>query len=84
MKKKEKNPIEQIEIFCLAYGATLREVLGKSRVKHLVDIRCAVVDNLRRDGYSIGSIAMLLHRTPSTIHNLIHRTVDKKVNKQKG
>ena len=58
------------------HGYTVEDILGKSRMKHLVSVRRLCVLMLRGRGYSTPEIGRLMNRDHSTIVHALNKVVD--------
>ncbi len=61
------------ELFCLVqrhFGLDRQSVLSRRRARH-VAARAAMATRLRREGYSLAEIALVLERDPSTVAHLL-------------
>jgi hypothetical protein len=58
------------------HGYTVEDILGKSRLKHLVAVRRLCILMLRERGYSTTEIGRLMDRCHSTIVHAINKPVD--------
>lgn len=55
---------------------TREDVLGKSREENVVMTRCILVMLILGEGYSVSTLAQMLHRTPHAIRNLQSKGCD--------
>lgn len=55
---------------------TKDDVLGTNRSSPLVMTRCLVASTLISEGFSVVTIATVLHKTPNGIRNLLHLAID--------
>lgn len=53
-------------------SVTKDDVLGKSRTENIVMTRCILVSQIIGAGYSVTTVAQLLHRTVPAIRHLIN------------
>lgn len=54
----------------LTMSLTIDDVLGKSKAENVVMTRCILVMLVLGEGYSVSTLAQMLHRTPHAIRNL--------------
>jgi chromosomal replication initiation ATPase DnaA len=59
------------------HGYTVEDILGPSRLKHLVSVRRDCVLMLRGRGYSTPEIGRLMNRCHTTIVHALNKTVDR-------
>jgi len=70
MTPRERN-LAEIDAIAELYGYTVEDILGKSKVKPLVEVRRKCVVRLRKKGYSTTEIGRIMQRDHSTIvHSL--------------
>jgi chromosomal replication initiation ATPase DnaA len=58
------------------HGYTVEDILGKSRMKHLVAVRRLCILMLRERAYSTTEIGRLMDRDHSTIAHALNKPVD--------
>jgi chromosomal replication initiation ATPase DnaA len=66
MTPKERN-LAEIDAIAELYGYTVEDILGKSKVKPLAEVRRKCVVRMRNKGYSTLAIGRIMHRDHSTI-----------------
>ena len=59
------------------HGYTVEDIIGPSRLKHLVSVRRLCVLMLRDRGYSTPEIGRLMNRCHTTIIHALNKTVDR-------
>lgn len=52
-------------------SVTKDDILGKSRIQLVVIARCILVRVLIKIGFSVTTVAQILHRTKNTVRNLL-------------
>ena len=72
MTPREKN-LKDIEHLAEGYGYTVEDILGPSRLKHLVSVRNRCVFMLRDKGYSTTEIGRIMNRDHSTIVHALNK-----------
>jgi len=75
MTPRQKN-LTAIDAIAQEHGYTVEDILGKSRLKHLVSVRRLCVLMLRDCGYSTTEIGRLMDRDHSTIVHALNKPVD--------
>lgn len=58
------------------HGCTVEDILGPSRLKHLVGVRRLCILMLREQGYSTNEIGRLMNRCHTTIVHALNKPVD--------
>jgi chromosomal replication initiation ATPase DnaA len=58
------------------HGYTVEDILGPSRLKHLVGVRRLCILMLREQGYSTNEIGRLMNRCHTTIVHALNKPVD--------
>ena len=70
MTPRERN-LAEIDAIAELHGYTVEDILGKSKVRPLVEVRRKCVVRLRKKGYSTTEIGRIMQRDHSTIvHSL--------------
>jgi len=70
MTPREKN-LAEIDAIAELHGYTLEDILGRSKLKPLVEVRWKCVVWMRGKGYSTTEIGRIMNRDHSTIvHSL--------------
>ena len=65
-----------IDAIAQEHGYTVEDILGKSRLKHLVAVRRLCIVMLRKRAYSTTEIGRLLNRDHSTIVHALNKPLD--------
>lgn len=65
-----------MDVIAQEHGYTVEDILGKSRLKHLVAVRRLCVLMLHERGYSTNEIGRLMNRCHTTISHALNKTVD--------
>lgn len=60
-----------------AHGYTVEDILGPSRLKHLVSVRRLCVLMFRDRGYSSNETGRIMNRCHTTIGHALNKTVDR-------
>lgn len=66
MTPREKN-LAAIDAIAQEHGYTVHDILGPSRLKHLVGVRRQCILMLREQGYSTNEIGRIMNRCHTTI-----------------
>jgi chromosomal replication initiation ATPase DnaA len=70
MTPKERN-LAEMDAIAELYGYTVEDILGKSKVRPLMEVRRMCVLRMRNKGYSTLAIGRIMNRDHSTIvHSL--------------
>jgi chromosomal replication initiator protein len=72
MTPREKN-LAEIDAIAELYGYTLEDILGKSKLKALVEVRRKCIVWLRGKGYSTTEIGRIMNRDHSTIVHALQK-----------
>lgn len=75
MTPREKN-LAAIDVIAQEHGYTVEDILGPSRMKHLVSVRRLCVLMLHGRGYSTNEIGRILNRCHTTICHALNKVVD--------
>ena len=75
MTPREKN-LAAIDAIAQDHGYTLYDILGPSRLKHLVSVRRLCILMLREQGYSTNEIGRIMNRCHTTIVHALNKPVD--------
>lgn len=65
-----------IDAIAQEFDYTVEDIIGKSRLKHLVAVRRLCLMMLRKRGYSTTEIGRLINRNHSTIVHALNKPVD--------
>ena len=65
-----------IDVIAQEHGYSVEDILGKSRLKHLVAVRRLCIVMLRKRGYSTTEIGRLMDRDHSTIVHALNKPLD--------
>jgi chromosomal replication initiation ATPase DnaA len=66
MTPREKNHAA-IDVIAREHGYTVEDILGPSRLKHLVGVRRLCILMFREQGYSTNEIGRIMNRCHTTI-----------------
>jgi len=72
---REKN-LAAIDAIAQEHGYTLHDILGPSRLKHLVGVRRLCILMFREEGYSTNEIGRIMNRCHTTIVHALNKPVD--------
>jgi hypothetical protein len=75
MTPRQKN-LAAIDAIAQEHGYTVEDILGPSRLKHLVAVRRLCILMLRERGYSTNEIGRIMNRCHTTIVHALNKPVD--------